>query len=135
MKIFLAGLLAAGLSSSVLADDWVQTGGNSNMVVSVNTKSIAKSPVGRKAWVRYVYIKPEQYNGKTYGKTLDLTLFNCAERTTGVTQEILYGGDNDDTVIHSASVPLQRVGLVDVAPGTVIEAVLEFVCDQKLGKK
>lgn len=60
---------------------------------------------------------------------MQLIVYHCEERTSGAIQLIQYEGpDATGEVVQRASVPEAQTRLEDIAPETIGESILQYVC-------
>lgn len=87
-----------------------------------------------RAWKKTVFAVPQPYppNGKLISSILFLDVTNCAKRVVGVKASKLFTADG--TVIAAHEDPDDRIQWQSVAPDTVIERAMQFVCDASRSK-
>jgi len=134
MRIVLL-LFALPASQVVLASDWTPIPGATSQgdEVLVDTASITDSVLGRKAWIKYRFAKPQKIDaaidkkagGKEYRESITLSRFDCDQRTMTPMQIDLR--DANGKVVSTGDYQALRVK-VDVPPDTIAEAILNFVC-------
>lgn len=130
--IMLAALLAV-LSDGALAANWKLVSTSDTSIIYVDTTSIAKSPIGRKAWVWFEYNAPKKiplsYPEKYFTSVVELDHYDCQNRTSAAAQQLSYAsaGKSGD-VVDSRSIRNVKDTLEDVVPDTVGETLLNFVC-------
>lgn len=132
--IFLLSLLF----SQAQASEWKNISSTEAVEVQIDEQSIALSKNSlRKAWAEYIYTNGQTRGvlGKKYFRMLELSLFNCSERTVGISQQVFYENRGGGAVVDSAVTPLSAVNMNDVVPGTIGESQLDFVCTVRLKKK
>lgn len=106
----------------------------------VDKDSIVRSGQLRKAWFKWSYVVTKAKSVPSYAKfpsgsgsyieTLDLSYFNCAERTTATIQAIFR--DKDGEVAGQTTLTVKEATFSEVAPETVGEAMLTLVCKHPL---
>ena len=115
---------------SALASEWIRIGtdtdGNSWMV---DRASLIRSGDVVRAWKRIEFARPSVYpiNGKLVSVALFLDLTNCAKRLVGVKASKLMAADGSVIAAHEDSD--ERVQWQSVAPDSVVEKTMQFVCD------
>lgn len=121
------------------ASDWqyladVGTDGSS-LIFDAQSKAV--SGAYKKAWFKWIYAKdmPLADNVKSdpaaffYKTSLDLSYFNCAERSSVTTQAIYY--DKDGKVVGGFTLQVKDARWSEVAPDTLGETMLNTVCSSK----
>jgi hypothetical protein len=130
MAIF-TGVVVSALPAS--ASEWVRIGtdtsGNSWMV---DKASMLREENVVRAWKRIEFARPNPYppNGKLIAVALWLDLTNCTRRVVGVKASKLLA--TDGSVIATHEDPDERVQWQSVAPDTVVEKSMQFVCDKAM---
>jgi len=129
-------LLAFTASEIALASNWtlVVEKNSKGDEILVDTASITKLALSRKAWVKYRYAKPQKVNstidkaaaGKLYSEMLNLMTFDCDQRTF-VLEHVIFR-DADGESISDQDLPYNSN---DVPPDTAIEDVFKFVCESR----
>jgi hypothetical protein len=140
MKTPLTIMLALALSTCVSlagAKDLQFTASDADdMRVFIDYDSIAKVGPKLKAWVLYNFPTSKQttqYQPKDYRSVLELTHYDCAERTSGAVQSVAYAGEmGSGQVMSEWDKPPH---FTEVVPGSVGETVLMRVCTHTRGKK
>ncbi len=131
MKNFPMILLVA-LGSHANAACWKSISESNNAVISIDDCSIAKDGVYRKAWLKWDFNSLQEtsdYPVKKYIQALTLDYFNCSTRKTASVQGIYR--DEDGNTIKSESIQVGRVSFDEVAPETVAETYMNYVCKKK----
>ncbi|WP_154668320.1 surface-adhesin E family protein [Pseudoduganella violaceinigra] len=123
-------LLVAAISSShCVAAQWLEvagsTGGSRSYAFStdIDLDSIASSGQYKKAWIRARYVQSQKDGVR---EVLQIFYISCTENRYGVVQENQFS--QDGRLIKSKAWPFSEALLIDVAPGSVSEAVVKFVC-------
>lgn len=133
-------LFIALLSSTANAADWRPLADSNDAKTFIDVQSIATSGKLRKAWFQHVELVDREGNQHTqykkYAWTKALSYFSCEERTSATVQMLYYGGKvSEGNYLGGWSQKISEVALNDVAPDTIGEAMLNFACGQRLGKK
>jgi TonB family protein len=133
-------LVAVSLSASAIAATWVEVAAleDDGSVMSVDTAGIAREDGFLKAWFKSTYKKPQsipRHASKVdpkqvdFDESLELDYFNCTSRTMAGKQWIYRS--KGKPVASYEDYPHYS----DVAPETVGESMLEFVCGRKFEAK
>lgn len=136
--LLLAAIGACGALPQCSAADWHALDGGKNLAVEIDKDSIVLLPGGlKKAWILFSYAEPQTSSGYpsfTYQSQLQLSVFDCAERTTDVLQMLFYSENaKQGTLVNSKTYTMKQISLRDVAPGTVGEEWLMYAC--QFGRK
>ncbi|WP_369021508.1 surface-adhesin E family protein [Verminephrobacter aporrectodeae] len=123
--------------SVATAANWEYVGDSRNTgMIYVDTASIAKSPFGRKAWVRVEFYSPQEVNNRKHSSGISLYHCDCQGRSLSVVKMAFYSGDNrSGDIVYSWSGKPTKDSLEDVMPDTVEEMILDFVCSFKNSKR
>lgn len=118
------------------AADWKPVIDAPDMKVWVDQSSLAQAGKYKKAWFRTWRSVDQQGNAyttfKTYRWTKQLEYFSCQERTSSALQMLYYTGDvTSGEYIGSSSIKLAQASFDEIAPDTVGEQMLSFVCTAK----
>jgi hypothetical protein len=129
-KMLYLTLLAAG---TVHAADWRPVGLAATAITYIDQNSVVETGRYRKAWAMYDSQESRKlentYPVQYYKSFKSLYYFDCDERRFGVFQITYYpDGQGDGEQIKSFSNQFNPSQLTEVAPDTVGEALLEFVC-------
>ena len=105
----------------------------------VDTQSARKSGAKAKVWLKWIHAEPVEVEysqpRKTYKVEKALAIYNCAERTTLTLQVIDYAEIDGGEVVFNASAPDSPGRYTEVAPETIGESILNFVCRESSAKK
>lgn len=120
-----AALMAANLSAPALASDWVSLGENiAEDETFIDRQSIRTMPNGyKRAWERTVYGKPSKY-GDTSSR--QFSEYDCSGGRKRFLNGTFFKGEEITTM---GNTPMDWNY---VAPDTIAEATLNFVCYGKL---
>ena len=96
----------------------------------VDTSSILRDGDLARAWKKTEFAVPKPYppNGKLISSMLFLDVTNCTKRLVGVKASKLFAADGTTIAAHED--PDDRIQWQSVAPDTVIEKAMQFVCDK-----
>lgn len=121
-------LASFGIAGPASASDWWFVGGTgsatSEVAVFVDQASIRSTSDTKMAWSYFVF---EKLDHDGWRKLKMLERFNCSNRTTATTYYIALG--NNNTVLKSVSIDSYNQKAKDIAPDTISETALEFVCE------
>ena len=85
-----------------------------------------------KVWLRWTHTKAVETSGypkKSYMSEKALAIYHCADRTSATIQVIRYAdAETSGEIVETISVPETRAGYRDLAPETIGEKILEYVC-------
>ena len=135
LRCFLATvfIVTGPLAFPALASDWVQVGvDNSGNSWSVDRASIVREESGVFAWKRIELAVPNPYppSGELVSVTTYLEITRCAKRTAGVKASRLLAADG--SIIASHEAPIERVEWRSIPPDSILEAIMQFVCNPPL---
>ena len=135
--------LILGLSIVCLgaqAADWQVVGQSDVSSLKLDKDSIKETKGIRQVWSMWNFKEPRKNEGDAtfpaFKSYQDLTEYNCADKTTRLTREILFvendgAGDKRD---HSDA--LKNTKFAAPVKGSLAEGIMNnFVCNQKLGGK
>lgn len=142
-RIALACLLACTLTAH--ASNWTTVTGDAKSetvftVFEVDAQSVTFREGVRQAWVRYTVspqVKVDNYNPILYSSYLSFQLFECSYKEVAQSTVTYYSGRfGKDEVVYSRQAKRDeaKANMQPVIPGTMGEAVLQFVCAAKLNK-
>lgn len=133
-RMLILALVPLLVSASEPAWKYVVEYANGNVLL-LRTSSIAKSGKYRKAWFKRELKTPlevpkymataTQVSGK-FKYAMELSYFNCAERTSTTIQAVYYS--ENDELVGSYDMKLQDAHWSDAAPETVQEQMITAVC-------
>lgn len=133
-------LVLLGFSEASFASNWKPIPNTVPNSTFVDASSIA--PIGkyRKAWFLSSEEMEKDGNAytsfKKYRSTKSLNYYSCEERTTASLQRLFYSeSQGTGEYLGSWAAPSKNVNYLDVAPDTVGEAMLEYVCNFNLLNK
>lgn len=138
MKKFV--LLLWLFASIARASSWQVAGFGEGVTVYVDSNSIVKSGKYKKAWIKYSYTDYRDgapvTNFKKYRSFTMLNLIFCDERKSGTMQTTYYDGEvGMGQVVGGVDLAFNQVQFYEVAPDTLGESVLDFVCKKTTGKQ
>ena len=111
---------------------WFEVGGNSETMAFADTQSMRRNGSKVKVWLRWANTKSSETNGypkKTYFSEKALAIYDCADRKSATIQVIRYSDtDASGEVVESISIPEASAAFRDLAPETIGENILEYVC-------
>jgi hypothetical protein len=140
MKKIVIVAFTAALCGSADAATWVDIGSGDGLIVQIDVDSIAPAGGGLiKAWVMHSFNEWQMTlsgDHKYYKSALQLDIFDCVRRTSDISQEVFYLGQNrEGQVVRSSTYPSKSLNLTDVVPGSVGEGALNFACKWAKEKK
>lgn len=128
LQLVLAVLLAT-MATNVLASDWEFVGVAKGLTVEVEKQSLTRDGAVVKAWTRAVYDPAETEGAATFKSDKRLYLFNCTKRLMALKQSTTFSdADFSGAVGEAVNVPDPLLSWSEVAPDSVGEAILQFVC-------
>lgn len=118
------------------ASNWQLVSSTKGMKVYIDSESISRNGSYQKAWLIYTHDTDQagdvSTSFKTYKSSKTLEYFSCAERQNTSTQAIYYADENaQGSTIGIYNLPIAKATFSEVAPDTVGEVVLKFVCSRK----
>ena len=116
---------------------WVDVYTDKKTDIYLDYCSIVQVGKYKKAWVRWVFAENKETSispTKEYDAKY-LTYFDCALRASTNVQYIFYSPEPDNKVVDSYNIEFKSTNLVDDAPDTLGEAVLNSVCRVRGRKK
>src|SRR5438093_1366276 len=130
MRKIIAAALGILISNSALAATWYNLPGAAGLVVQIDLESIAPAGDGLiKAWVTHSFVEwqsTRNYPIIQYKSALQLDVYNCAERSSDILQEVFYSDEmRGGNVVRSNSYPRKSLNLTDVVPDSVGEGALK----------
>jgi hypothetical protein len=139
-KIFVVVCLGALFACQANAADWRVIDKSDDVVRMMDYGSVVTTAKGyTKAWILTTYAKPTStvgYPTVLYRSSKALNYYNCAERTTFGSQELLFDDvDGTGGVVRTNSWTLKESEFLEVAPDSVGELLLETACAKRKGKK
>ena len=118
---------------------WVEVAGNDDTKVYVDTQSMGRKGAKARIWLKWQNTKPSEtagYPKKSYLSEKALAIYDCPARSSATIQVIRYSDvDTSGEVVESLSVPVERAQFRDVAPETIGEVILNYVCIATLPPK
>jgi hypothetical protein len=121
LVLFIAGIVFA--ATAVKAADWVVVIQLEDKVVSIDTASLRVLGENRKVWVLYDNHQADDEGIKSFKQ---LQTYQCAERKMRIDSYIM---NRDDGSVVSQMPDGFVDDFDDVAPDTVGEAILLYVCE------
>lgn len=130
LQIILLALCSIPATAS--ASNWVEAAVNDNVIVYIDKQSLRRAGQKVKAWVKWEFTKPKELAGtfpkQMYQASKELSIYNCADRTTLTLQATRYTEIEMVTVVEDISIKDIPSSYYEVAPDTIGEALLEFSC-------
>ena len=119
-------------AQGVQRDRWVEVGGNDKITAYVDRQSLRREGARVKVWSKWVYtVAKETFDTpkKTYLSTKDFSIYRCDGRTYATLQSIKYASaDGSGEVVDTSSYPESKALFDEIAPETIGESILEYVC-------
>lgn len=130
------GLILMFFAQGALASNWKPIPNTKPNSTFVDVSSIAQVGKYRKAWFLWTAEAEEDGNAysnfKKYKSTRSLNYYSCDERTSGTWQTLFYSDTQGSGDYLGRWAPLPRdINYLDVAPDTLGEVMLEYVCNYK----
>ena len=111
---------------------WFEVGGNSETAAFADTQSMRRTGPRVKVWIKWSNSKALETNSypkKKYLSEKQLSIYDCNDRTSATIQVIRYSAeDAAGDVVESLSFSEGSAQYRDLAPETIGEAILEYVC-------
>lgn len=131
--LFLIFLFA---SFETFAADWKIITAIEDGLIFVDASTILQAGKYRKAWIlwdyKYSQKTPDQF-GVTYKSVKELDYYDCADNQSATIQELLYDGmDGLGENVRSTGGAFHSGAMKDVAPDTVGQTILKFVCSSPI---
>jgi hypothetical protein len=115
-----------------LESRWREVGQTDTARVYVDTPSLRRTLPNVKVWLMWTYTKSQQTSDaskKHFLSEKNLSIYNCTERSYATIQVIRYSdSDASGSVVKSYSTPEHMARYSEVAPDTIGEIILEYVC-------
>lgn len=125
-------LLASAPSLGAQSNRWVMVGEGENVTVFADRVSLRRAGSRVRVWTKWRFATTREiefFPDKKYRSEKSLDVYNCSDRTSATLQAIYYADeDAGGEVIDSRSVAESRLHFAELAPETVGEAILTFVC-------
>ncbi|WP_265256831.1 surface-adhesin E family protein [Verminephrobacter aporrectodeae] len=136
-KHLLAAIILSCTASVATAANWKLVSSWDKGMIYVDTVSIAKSPLGRKAWFWTELYSPQKGDhGKYFSSEVTLYHYDCQGRSSSIAKMVFYSGATQSgDIVYSWSKKSTKDGLEDIIPGTVGEELFDFVCSFKNFKR
>jgi hypothetical protein len=127
-------------SATAQPSRWVEVGGNDEITAYVDTQSLRRNGLKVKVWLKWVNASPVDtdtiYPKKKYMSAKTLNIYHCTDRTLAGIQSIRYANaDASGEVVETVSVAEARAEYTDLAPETIGESILVYVCKATSGTK
>jgi hypothetical protein len=139
MNKLLAAMLLTLLSFSTLASDWEAVSAGDDVIAYVDKESIRFIGSTAKIWVKWEYTDPQEvkysYPKKTYTTSKNLELYKCLDRTSAAIQAIRYSDNSAGEVVDTITIKEANAEFSEVAPDTMGESILQWVCKKKPKQK
>lgn len=127
------------MSFEAFSADWKSITSTDGGFIFVDTSTVLQVGKYRKAWILWDYITPQKtpdYPGVMYKSIKELDYYDCDSNQSAAIQELLY----DDMAglgknVRSSGGTFYPWAMKDVAPDTVGQAMLKFVCDVPIKKR
>lgn len=131
--------MAGSFPAVSLASTWVEVATNDSMTAEVDRESLRRKDSKVKVWVRWEYEAPADVAGaypkKTFQSLKSLAIYDCSNRTNANLQELFYADKNGGRVVHTNVIPEAVATNDELAPDSMGEAILRFVCEATSRKK
>lgn len=124
MRKLILGIVLGMMASQVSAANWVEIRANTEVVVSIDTTSVATTGKYRSAWFRFRYLNPSSNANATYG--LALFYFNCSERTEAVKAASNYSETGIE--LASATVNSDQLQFEAIRPESLADTQSRYLC-------
>lgn len=118
------------------ASDWVEALRTDNVLISIDRNSLRRTGTKVRTWVKWEWaVARESLDGarRKYTASKELSIYNCAERSTHTVQAIRYADNEMQTVVEDVSVKDVSSSYYEVVPDSIGEALLEFSCNEIRG--
>ena len=120
-------------ASSAQQSRWVEVGGNDQITAYVDTQSLRRAGPKVKVWLKWINASPVETDTacpkKTYLSEKTLNIYHCVDRTSTGLQAIRYANaDFSGEVVETAVVPEAKANYQELAPETIGESILLYVC-------
>lgn len=112
---------------------WLPIGSTSSASVYFDKTPILKDGNFLKSWVLWAYKEEQRYkSGEKFQSSLQMTLFNCKDRTSVVRQVVNYSSSSGNGEVTSAET-FQKDDLkfADIVPGSIGEDLVNHACKAK----
>ena len=111
---------------------WAEVGSGNDTTVYVDTQSVRRNGSKVRIWLKWLYTSAPETSGypkKKYLAEKALDIYNCTERSSATLQIIRYANaDASGEVVESLSIPESKIEYRDLAPETIGERILNYVC-------
>jgi len=136
-KTSIAALLFLTISASAIAAEWEVVSAASTISIEIDKASIVQQKAGvRKAWSRFWRHPLQQTpDGQQYSRLMQLSLYNCNDRTIGVMQRHFFNDEKSDSSVESNHFSPKEIQFDEVIPDSHGDVILNFVCSAKIAKK
>ena len=123
------------VSSSCFAQSsrWVEVGGNDDITAYADTQSMRRTGPKVKVWLKWVNASPVEtstvFPKKTFLSEKSLGVYHCTDRSFTTLQVIRYANaDSTGGVVESLDSQDTQSTYRDIAPETIGESILNYVC-------
>jgi hypothetical protein len=111
---------------------WVEVGGNDSAVVLVDKDSLRRNQNKVKSWLKWQWVKPVEvpnaFPVKLYQLEQQLQISDCQNNTLAIAQGIRYADAFGNEVADSYAFEEKSWHFTEVAPETLGESIIKFVC-------
>ena len=139
IRVF-ALLFALLISTSTLAATWQFIGKSDVSDLFMDTSSVGPRGAWTKAWFKFEYLSDEElkigYLEKKFRSSLQLSFFNCREKTVALSQVVYYAAENGTgAIVHSIINEIAAKDFRDPIPGTMGETMMKLACNYRKPSK
>ena len=132
-------LIGSMIFSYAAASDWFLIAKGNDSIVFVDKSSISSKDKYLKAWLIWDYTGPkkmEYYPYKEYRSTKSLYYLDCSSNSIAISQSVNYLGNfGAGESVDSYSQDISKLKFSDVAPDTIGETILKYVCVRGASKE
>lgn len=118
---------------------WIEVGANEKFLALVDIQSMRRTGRKVKVWVKWIYTSPSDtefaHSKKPYQSEKSLSYYDCEAQTMLTIQVIRYSEKYAGEVVESYSNVDKLESYREVAPETIGERVLNFVCAAKIAAR
>lgn len=124
------------LPIAAFASDWKHIGNSDRSAIAYDAQSVKVTGIYRKAWVMTSYFKEQSLNAASvsFQSVKNLVYFDCTQRTQSDPLQNIYYDDFEGigNVTRSSSYAFDPSSMIDVAPDSLGEGILDAVCKAKV---
>ena len=111
---------------------WFEVAVGNDIKAHADTQSMQRNGQKVKVWLKWTYAKAEEtktYPKKSYMSEKTLAIYHCTDRSSTTIQVIRYADSfASGEVVESISIPEVSAEYRDIAPETIGESILEYIC-------